>query len=504
MELLAARRRHALLAVGLALGGLFAAPTTAASAGDALTFAWRKDLGRALSGSLACDETSVVATTHDRRCGRYRLADGAELWDVRTAVAMQGGVVPAAGVWLGVTDPPDGRLIALAAEDGAVRWRHALGEVSVAPLVVGETCYAASVTGRVAAHGVSDGRLRWWRQLPIVVRAPLAASDSLLYVASAVDSLFALSVLDGGIRWSMAPGGALYGAPIERGGRLYVLTYGGSLLAVDAASGEIHGARMLDGFFRAPLAGGDPLIALSTAGRVTAIETPGLETRWERPLGQVGVQQPTVADSLVWIGLEDGSVTALALRDGAARCALRVAAPVTAPPAVASDHLLVAGGRGELVAYRWSRSAGGGAGTDARTRAVAPRATEPQSPSRLRFFAPQHAAATGRWRLPAAALGDERFRSLPAAGEEERRGGWYRWATTLGWAALSGLALWLQHEADSEYDRYLASGDPGRREAAFDRAERYDRYVVGAWVGAEVCFLLSLRAWLAPRGETWP
>jgi hypothetical protein len=75
----------------------------------------------------------------------------------------------------------------------------------------------------------------------------------------------------------------------------------------------------------------------------------------------------------------------------------------------------------------------------------------------------------------------------------------WRWTATAAWGLSTAAALWLQDRADNAYDEYRTSGSLTRRESAFERAEDYDRAVVGAWILSEACFALGVKAWLDAR-----
>lgn len=65
-------------------------------------------------------------------------------------------------------------------------------------------------------------------------------------------------------------------------------------------------------------------------------------------------------------------------------------------------------------------------------------------------------------------------------------------AASAALAATGALvAYWSSDRADGAYDRYLRSAGAGRREAALDRAERYDRISGAAFAAMEAGLLLT-------------
>ncbi len=458
---------------------------------------WRVDLGRTLGRAVAIDADQVAATTLERRCALLDLATGRQRWCVRMGAGLQAGPVLTERDVLGVSDWPENSLTCLERAGGRERWRSPAGGSCGAPVVAGGRVFIASDRGFVRAVALADGKTLWESPLKVSVRSALLAADSLILVATISDSLLALSASSGSVRWGAAPGGALYGPPVVRGGRLWCLSYAGRLSELDLASGRTVRVCTLGGNFRAGLAGPDPLAALSTGGTVYAVDPDSLVPRWVKGFDCAADLPPTVSDERIWIGLRDGSLRALRASDGHELVSLRLTAPVTTPVATVGEYVVVGAGAGRLQAYRWESTA---AQMGERALRGAPLAQplpvcavgDLSRVSGVFTWIPGVAAA----QPIADATVAPRFcgTAVPERGTDRTR--FLRWAYTVGWGLGSGLALWLQAEGDDAYGIYQRSGDPERRERAFQQAERYDRGVVISWVGAELLFLLAVRAWL--------
>lgn len=543
----------------LALAGGWGGPQAAEPGhAEGLERLWEVDLGRTLGRSIALPAGSVAATTLERGCVLLDRGTGELIWKSRLGAGVQGGVNAGPEVLVGVTDGRDGRLFCLDQARGTVRWRQPLGEAWGAPLVREGQVYAASLAGRILALRLQDGLQVWEQQSAGTVRASLALTDSLLLVSTAEDSLLALRLEDGRRVWSVSCGGGLYGPPVIDSGRLWCVTYSGRVLALDAGTGGLRGERQLPGHFRSGLARGAHLYALSTSGHLFALDRTTLAPAWDRDFKTAADLPCTPADGLVWVGLRDGSVHAVREESGEPVWKLSVPAPVAAPVKVEGEEIFLAGGRGLIAAYRRGESPAGApavtpSGAVSRSESASPvlaPALLPESARHLQrgepvasamhapasFGARPSAGSRGRaegtpvFRLArplghgitllsgagvvpeegasagvvsmkegaASVLGAGRSSSGGlAAGKEERRGGGLvRWLYTIGWAAGTGAALWLQAEADDAHDRYRSTGEADQREEAFDRAEALDRAVVGTWVTSEIFFVLGARAWL--------
>lgn len=480
--------RTALLAALLTAACSRSASAQPAKAGGRLEVAWRADVGRTLGAELALSAGSLAATTLDRRCALLDGRSGRKLWSVRESDGIQGGLCACDAGWVGITDPPGNHLVCLDRETGRSRWRRPWGEAVVCPIAEGGRIYAAGLSGRVEAFSAADGTTLWSYSAPAPVRSRLALVDSLLLVPTAVDSLIALEASGGRFRWGASPGGALYAPPRRVGERLYSLSYEGTLTVLDAASGARIAARTLPGFYRAGLAGEEPLIALSTAGRVTALRPGDLELLWQRDLGSVGETTPLLADGLVWVGLRDGSLQGLEARTGETRYQLRVPPPARTPVVSEGDMLWIGAGAGEVIAYRWLIDPAAAPGRGAVNPGVGRAGLRSIFGGGLGLPEPPVAGLPSTLAARTLCRGD-------GGGEAVGLSRW-RWPATAAFGLFTALALWLQDRADGEYDRYLTTGSPGARESALDRAEDYDRAVVASWIAAEVGFALGVKAWL--------
>jgi len=506
------------------------------SPGASLEQTWVRDAGRALAHGFALAGDRIAVTTLDRHCLLLDRRTGEVLWKTRLKSSVQAGLTLADSTLVGVTDLANGSLICLDARRGSMRWNRELGESWGAPLVQGGRVFAASLRGRVLVADVRDGSRVWERRVDANVRAPLALADSLLLVATVGDSLLAFGSENGRRHWGVSCGGALYGAE-----RVWCLTYEGGVFALDRATGRELARRGLPGPFRSGFAFAERLYAISTNGRIFALDPRDLASLWERDLRTAADLAPTPGGRVLWVGLRDGSVRGLRAEDGKDLYAARVDAPVAAPLRVAGDQLLVAGGKGRLAAFRIPSPPEEDAEGEADSRERSPRSagkegvglrsSSPMSrcgsvdsvdeeaargrpdsgtllvpgkelagtvsaPTRGRSWAEDSACREAVLRTALGEIATAGAGSDSRAGSATRGSGLARWLATLGCAAGTGAALWLQAEADEEYDTYRTIGDPHERDRAFRRAEVLDRTVVGAWLAAEACFYFAARSWL--------
>lgn len=213
-------------------------------------------------------------------------------------------------------------------------WRHDLGAPTLAsPLVHNGTVYVGTRDGRLHAVGAGDGTVRWIYQGPhrIDGRAVIAG-DALCFVDGRVD-LVCLGLADGVERWRTplhdeaiaggpAPDNATFNrrtaTPLVADGLIHVGSSDGGLYTVEAATGTK--LRRLDAgapvFTGAAQREDGSLLVGTMAGDVVQFAADGREVaRWRT--GGAVTPTPVVAGGLVIAGSRDYLLHAFELRGGA-------------------------------------------------------------------------------------------------------------------------------------------------------------------------------------------
>lgn len=189
----------------------------------------------------------------------------------------------------------EGRLAAVAAESGAVRWvRDLSGRISGGPAAPrGERVFVGTDAGKVWALDAASGQTRWQASVSSEVMTKPRVAAGTVFVRTADDFLWALRAADGGTRWSFnveGPTLALRGGsrPAFADGRVLAGFSSGELVALDGASGK-------------------------PAWRET-VASPSGRTELERMVDVDAA--PAIADGMVVAAAYHGSVVALSLADG--------------------------------------------------------------------------------------------------------------------------------------------------------------------------------------------
>jgi outer membrane protein assembly factor BamB len=189
-----------------------------------------------VAGHRESGESFVVAL--DGQSGeaiwRYDLPAGDPVYPDRGAVAVAGGAVYAATV--------GGRLVALDAERGTLRWSQTLaGRVYSAVVAASAqvvTVETGDVSGRVAAWHAPDGQLvRAW-ELAGGADSAVAMVDGLILAHAEDGRLLALDPAADTPRWSAETGGRCDASPVVAEGRVFSASETGEVRAVELADGS--------------------------------------------------------------------------------------------------------------------------------------------------------------------------------------------------------------------------------------------------------------------------
>ena len=147
----------------------------------------------------------------------------------------------------------------------------------------------------------------------------------------------------------------MLGTPVADGGRVYLGTTEGHVLAVTVPGLAIawdHTAG--DAVYGAPALARDTLYVLTRGGRLWLIPGAGPSGGGARffDLNVVAVAGPTPVSAGVLVGSVAGEVLLVSTADGQVRWRTQVDGPIDEPPLVRDRELFVVAGRGDIHAYR--------------------------------------------------------------------------------------------------------------------------------------------------------
>lgn len=263
---------------------------------DAATGAeiWRVQLPTPLRAAPAVDSGRVFVTSQDGQLTALNADTGEQLWQATSTVepaSILGEGSPSIALDTVVAGFPSGELFALRVENGRTAWQDqlsrtgrttalgALSGIAASPVVDRGRVFAIGHGGRMVALELATGTRVWEREFA-GVNAPWPAGDWVFAVTVEAE-LVALTRADGKIRWVADLGhwkdpedkkGAIeWFGPVLAGNRLVLVSSRGRMALVSPESGEIVSTRKLEhAAFLPPVVANGMLYILTDDGTVTA------------------------------------------------------------------------------------------------------------------------------------------------------------------------------------------------------------------------------------------
>ncbi len=296
----------------------------------------------------------------------------------KEAEATGGGMAYADGVLY--VSSGFGRLTALDAKSGAIRWQKRLNATgSGAPLVSGGLLYLVAGDDTGWAVNTSDGRIAWQVEgTPSVgnvlgAPAPVLASDLAIFAFGSGD--IAATFRRGGIRrWNASVAGGrkgraaaqivdVTGGPMVSGNTIYIGNHSGRTVAFDARSGERNWTAN-EGAVGPVWPVGNSVFLVSDRSQLVRLDAGSGSVVWAQDLpgfvkdkpGRRGAifahYGPIMAGGRIVLASNDGYLRFFNPVDGALVHRAEVPGGATTAPVVAGQTLYVVSSKGELHAFR--------------------------------------------------------------------------------------------------------------------------------------------------------
>lgn len=327
----AAAKRGLRLAPALEDGVIFVADpegSVSAYAADTGKRLWETDLDVPVSGATGVGEGLVLVGSRQGQVIAIERESGRQAWTAQ--VSSEVLAPPAGALGVVVVQTVDGKVFGLSAADGKRAWVYERTEPALTlrgtarPVIVNDVVLTGFASGRIAALRLKDGQLLW--EVPVaqprgrneierlvdVDAAPLVLGET-IYAASYQGKLVALNPRGGNVVWSRDV--STFDALASDGRNIYLVDDRGHVLAFDAQSGasvwKQDGLRAREP--SAPVVAGDYVVVGDFEGYVhwLAREDGRLVAR-RRVDG--AVRAPAVADGeRLFVADVSGSLSALRL-----------------------------------------------------------------------------------------------------------------------------------------------------------------------------------------------
>lgn len=333
---------------------------------------WSQGIGEGLGVARypitpALDDGVLYAADQSGLVRAIDAATGERQWQVELGTPISSGLRAVAGrVYLGTRN---GEVVALDQSSGEEQWRARVSsEVLAPPQANNRLLIVQSVDGAVTALDRTTGEEQWVYNssepaLTLRGTGTPQVIDQVTFAGFANGRLVTLDNRSGQALWDMrvaVPQGRseverlvdLDGQPLlTRDGRLYVTSYNGRLLALEATSGEVLWERESSSYL-SPMLVGDTLYTVNEASHVLALdalsgrviwESDALEGRW--------LTSPTFVDGRIVVGDYEGYIHLLDARSGDLVGRRNVGDGISLEPIGNGQRLYVMTNDGELSAF---------------------------------------------------------------------------------------------------------------------------------------------------------
>lgn len=246
---------------------------------------WTQKVGEPVRSSPTAAGGKVYFVSTDSVLHCLDGADGQEQWTARGVpepATLLSNVSPAVGQGIVIAAFPAGDISAFQVGNGEAAWKELLSRTSetnasgiladpARPVIDHGVVFAVSHGGKMIAASELTGDRLWSRNLT-GTQMPWVAGDT-VYVVDVTGKLMALARADGKIRWlTQLPGTSHWNGPVLAGGKLWLVSAEGSLVAADAKTGQVSSTTDLGTkVFVAPIVAGGRMYILADNASLIAL-----------------------------------------------------------------------------------------------------------------------------------------------------------------------------------------------------------------------------------------
>lgn len=352
--------------------------------------AWRENIGTGSSDddlliAEPVGENGVIYTIDSRaKITAFAVRNGRKLWSVSPLKRKEASGVSVLGAGLALDNgmlfasTGAGYVVALDAKNGREIWRTRLtSPVRSAPAVYGGRLYVLTSDNKLVALAEDDGRILWQHyafleSVSFLGKAAPALNDGIGVAVFASGEVLAFRPENGSILWSEALGAAktndaaaeindIRARPVIYNDKVFVITSGGLLSALDIKTGGAVWEREIAGINQ-PWLAGNTLYVMSAEGELNALEADTGKILWQNSLAK-WKDPETKKERLLWTGPvmagncllltnSDGKAVAVAPQTGTIIGWDDIDESGTLPPVVINDTLFFLTHNANLAAFR--------------------------------------------------------------------------------------------------------------------------------------------------------
>lgn len=312
---------------------------------------WTVDTGGAVDSTPVVVDGIVHIVGGDGRLHALAADEGTVLWTSRDA-----GLVgsPAVGGDRIIVLGDDGSITGVT-RDGATAWRTAADiEPNSTPLILGDLAIAGGTGGEIQAFDIATGARVWSVATGDELPRAAAGSGSIAIIGSHDGGLYAVESTTGALHWKLETDAGHFATPAVRDQRVYAMAASDTsaeLIAVDVATGkEVWRFTPPDGRGMHSPSVDATAVYISTDRHIYAVAPEDGSLRWEASGERWNTAGMAIAEGLLYAFYGGGTLYALDAATGAQRWSLFVGGNVPSGTTVTGGLVIVGTRRGEVVA----------------------------------------------------------------------------------------------------------------------------------------------------------
>lgn len=267
---------------------------------------------------------------------------------ITSSVAVAGSLV--------IAGDTGGNLHAVHAASGQAAWVYQGTNTIVGlPAVSGEMVVFVQADGTVTALRLANGSVLWKYAPPEdsyaadTVLDGVSIGDGKVFFVKGDGKMYAISAANGKFLWSYASGLELRSAPHFANGIVFLGEQKGIFSAINPRTGRRDWGGGAGGPINTPATSGENVYFSSWDGSVQSVRIRGVVPQWRVNVGTPITTPPSVSGDRVLVGVGDGSVFALNRANGATLWSFETqGGTVAATPIQAEGLVFVGSGQGTL------------------------------------------------------------------------------------------------------------------------------------------------------------
>ena len=316
----------------------------------------------------ASDGTNVYVASNTGSVYALSLKDGSIVWRTKMLrTAIDAG--PAVKDGLVVVVSSGGEVVAMQPSDGKILWKSDVsGESLAVPAIGGGTVVVRTTDGRVVALAADSGKQRWKTSYDVPRLTLRGAGDPVIVGSTVLDGLddgrlVALNLDDGSQLWQATVGAPKGSNELARladvdgvlsvsGDDVYAAGYRGQTVAITRSNGQIFWTRDL-GTYTGVSTDDSKLYTTDLDSAVWALDKTNGSPAWTQPVLRArAATVPVPFGDAVVVGDIQGYIHFISKKDGSLMARERLGSdPITAPPLVVGDVLVVQSNDGKIGAF---------------------------------------------------------------------------------------------------------------------------------------------------------